>query len=101
MKLPIPGQARLALLKASWTATLEHPFLGVGPGIFMDYQANSARGSGERGMWHVTHNAYTQVSSECGLPALVFYLGALGVTMHSLRKAGKSRDKEMALLSAS
>lgn len=92
------SQARLALLRASWTATLEHPFLGVGPGIFMDYQANSARDNGQRGMWHVTHNAYTQVSSECGLPALVFYLGALGFTMVSLRKVGKSSDKDMALL---
>jgi O-antigen ligase len=92
------SQARLALLQASWKATLEHPLLGVGPGIFMDYQANSARGNGERGMWHVTHNAYTQVSSECGIPALFFYLGALSVTMLTLRKIGKSSDADMALL---
>lgn len=92
------SQARLALLRASWEATLEHPFLGVGPGIFMDYQANSAKDNGERGMWHVTHNAYTQVSSECGLPALFLYLGALGVTMVSLRKIAKSSDPELALI---
>ncbi|MCU1295115.1 MAG: O-antigen polymerase [Bryobacterales bacterium] len=92
------SQARLALLQASWKITLEHPFLGVGPGIFMDYQANSAKGNGERGMWHVTHNAYTQVSSECGIPAVFCYLSALVVTMLSLRKIGKSRDSDMALL---
>lgn len=92
------SQARLALLKASWQATLQHPILGVGPGIFMDYQANSAKDNGERGMWHVTHNAYTQVSSECGIPALILYLGALGVTLGSLRKLGKSSDPELALL---
>ncbi len=92
------SQARLALLRASWEATLEHPFFGVGPGIFMDYQANSARDNGQRGMWHVTHNAYTQVSSECGLPALVIYLSALAVTMASLRKVSKSRDAELAML---
>jgi O-antigen ligase len=92
------SQARLALLQASWKATLEHPLLGVGPGIFMDYQATSAQDNGQRAMWHVTHNAYTQVSSECGLPALIFYIGALGVTMLSLRKASKSSDREMALL---
>ena len=28
------SQARLALLQASWKATLEHPILGVGPGYF-------------------------------------------------------------------
>jgi O-antigen ligase len=92
------SQARLALLRASWEATLEHPLLGVGPGIFMDYQANSAKDNGQRGMWHVTHNAYTQVSSECGLPALLVYLGALGATMFSLYKVGRSSDKELALL---
>jgi O-antigen ligase len=86
------------LLQASWAATLEHPFLGVGPGIFMEYQAEAAKGNGERGMWHVTHNAYTQVSSECGIPALICYLGALTVTMVSVRKASKSSDQEMALL---
>ena len=92
------SQARLALLRASWEATLEHPLLGVGPGIFMDYQANSARDNGQRGMWHVTHNAYTQVSSECGLPALILYISALGATMFSLRKVSKAGDAELALL---
>ena len=93
------SEARLALLKASWKATIEHPLLGVGPGIFMDYQADSAKGNGQRGMWHVSHNAYTQVSSECGIPALLFYVGAILTTMFSLRKCSRSSDPELAVLS--
>jgi O-Antigen ligase len=92
------SQARLALLQASWKATLEHPLLGVGPGIFMDYQADSAKENGQRGMWHVTHNAYTQVSSECGFPALLFYLGAIGTTMFSLRKCARGGDKDLSVI---
>ncbi|MDQ2777765.1 MAG: O-antigen ligase family protein [Acidobacteriota bacterium] len=88
--------ARLALLKASGKATLQHPLFGVGPGIFMDYQAITAGESGQRGMWHVTHNSYTQISSECGIPAAILYIGALGSTFLMLRAAGKSKDRELA-----
>src|SRR5260370_29342276 len=41
--------------------------------------AAAARAStlGVHTAWLETHNSYTQVSSECGLPALFFYLAAL------------------------
>src|ERR1035437_553505 len=29
------------------------------------------------GYWHETHNTYTQVSSECGIPALAFYIAGI------------------------
>ncbi len=90
--------ARIALLAESGKATLEHPLFGVGPGIFMDYQAISAQEAGQRGMWHVTHNSYTQVSSECGLPAIILYIGALGSTFLLLRSVAKSRDRELAVV---
>jgi hypothetical protein len=93
------SDARLALLKASWQATLEHPVLGIGPGVFMDYQANSAaKENGQRGLWHVSHNTYTQVSSECGIPALLLYIGALGASLISLRKSSRSGDQELAVV---
>jgi O-antigen ligase len=90
------SEARMALLQESWKLTLQHPFAGVGPGEFMDYQAKVAGESGERGMWHVTHNSYTQVSSECGIPAFLFYLGAFLLTLSNLRKVIKSKDPELA-----
>jgi O-antigen ligase len=90
--------ARLALLRESWKATMEHPVAGVGPGIFMDYQAASAKDVGQRGMWHVTHNSYTQVSSECGLPAAILYIGALASMFFLLRRCAKSPDRELAAI---
>ncbi len=88
---------RLALLRESVKATFEHPVLGVGPGVFMEYQGNDAENNGQRGLWHVTHNSYTQVSSECGIPAFFLYLAGLGLTFCSLRRSGKSSNPEVAV----
>ena len=83
-------EARQALFWASVSITLHHPLLGVGPGEFMDYQAGVAGQHGQKGMWHVTHNGYTQLSSECGIPALILCLAAIGMTYKSLRRDTKS-----------
>ncbi|MBV8552212.1 MAG: O-antigen ligase family protein [Acidobacteriaceae bacterium] len=85
-------QARTALLKASIAATLAHPLFGIGPGVFEDYEAGVAAQNGHRGMWHETHNTYTQISSECGIPGLGFYLAAIGCTFVYLRREVKSTD---------
>jgi len=50
--------------------TFEHPILGVGPGEFMDAEAEEAAVAGKKAMWHFTHNSYTELSSETGLPGL-------------------------------
>jgi hypothetical protein len=91
------SQARIALLQESWKITLQHPLSGIGPGEFMDAQADRAKSAGQRGMWHVTHNAYTQVSSECGLPAAIFYLAAVAFTFQILWRGRKSVDRDFAL----
>lgn len=92
------SQARLALLQESVRISLEHPISGIGPGEFMDAQAESAEAGGKRGLWHVTHNAYTQVSSECGIPALLFYGAALVLTFRTLWRGRKVPDRGLALL---
>ena len=46
----------------------------------------------------MSHNTYTQVSSECGIPALLLYVGALGASLISLRKSGRSGDQELAVV---
>ena len=38
-------------------------------------------------MWHETHNGYTQISSECGIPALGFYVAGMVLTLRSLRRS--------------
>jgi O-antigen ligase len=69
---------RKRLLEDSITVTLHHPIFGAGPGQF-DTEDNALSISrGElRGPWKNTHNVYTQISSECGVPGLIFYLSGI------------------------
>jgi len=64
---------RQGLLKKSLDYTLAHPLFGVGPDQFATAVFGEASKEGEYVPWLGTHNTYTQVSSECGIPALVFY----------------------------
>jgi hypothetical protein len=66
--------ARAYLLKQSLLYTFEHPVFGVGPGQFSNFEGNEKTAEGKHGQWHATHNFLTQVSSECGIPALIFML---------------------------
>lgn len=68
---------RWFLLKQSIKITLHNPLLGVGPGNFEVASTDDAHSRGIRAPGRVTHNAYTQVSSEEGIPALIFYVAAL------------------------
>jgi O-antigen ligase len=70
------AETRKMLLGKSLDMTLHHPVLGVGPGQFMVAEAKEAMKAGHRGVWHYTHNSYTELSSECGIPGLIFYLAA-------------------------
>jgi O-antigen ligase len=83
---------RTALLMESIRATFQHPLLGVGPGTFQEYQALQAGENGEQGMWHETHNSYTQISSECGIPAFTCYISAIVMTFLVFGRGRKSID---------
>mgnify|MGYP000415724637 CR=1 FL=1 len=83
------ASARLYLLRQSIRFTLERPLFGVGPGQFANFEGSIARQEGERGSWHDTHNAYTQVSSEAGIPAFIFYVGAILSTGRLLSRVYK------------
>ena len=84
------SDARRALLIASLKATASHPIFGVGPGTFEEYQAGLAAESHQKGMWHETHNGYTQISSECGIPAIIIYLWAVGTAFKRLRRVSRA-----------
>ncbi|HVG34519.1 MAG TPA: O-antigen ligase family protein [Pyrinomonadaceae bacterium] len=56
--------ARTALLLRSIYVTLTHPLLGVGLGNFPIVSISGK----------VTHNAYTQIGAEVGIPALIVYV---------------------------
>lgn len=92
---------RRQLLKDSLIYTVKHPVFGVGPGMFavargLDYEKANVTGA-----WRVTHNAYTQISSEGGIPALIFYLLALGSTFAALRRARRHHEGVNSPVSAS
>lgn len=82
-------EARKYLLRKSIEFTFKKPLFGVGPGQFQNYEGIAAVAERRKGSWHATHNTYTQVSSECGIPALAFFLGAITSTFRILRKIRK------------
>jgi O-antigen ligase len=85
-------RARTYLLKTSIQFTLENPIFGVGPGEFLDTEGSTARKRGELGSWHAPHNSYTQVSSEAGIPALIFFIASLVSTYLVLQKVYRAAD---------
>ena len=86
------AEARWGLLKDSINLTLRHPVFGVGPGNFQVAQEEIALARGEpRGAWRVTHNTYTQLSSEMGIPGLVIYVMFLYECVKALNRIAHSR----------
>ncbi len=71
------AQQREALLKKSIVASFQYPIFGLGPGNFNTYSGN----------WHVTHNTYTQMSSETGLPGFILYMMILWCAIRNLQRA--------------
>ncbi len=79
------ADARRELFRKSVKITLSHPIVGVGPGMFAVAENNLAIDQGRaRGYWHETHNMYTQVSSENGIPAFLFFVAILVTMMKRL-----------------
>jgi O-antigen ligase len=79
-------QARMELLKDSIRVTLENPVVGVGPGRFSGAAAIEAREQGKWARWSETHNTFTQVSSELGIPALIIYVLLVASMFTGLRQ---------------
>ena len=80
-----------------WTSveySFAHPVFGVGPGQFSNYEGAQATAASRRGNWHATHCSWTQVSSECGIPALLFLSLALGTSLLPLYRC-YSQAKEL------
>lgn len=71
------AQQRDMLLRKSIAFTFEHPLFGLGPGNF----------TSASGVWHVTHNTYTQLSSETGIPGFILYMMILVCAWKNLSRA--------------
>jgi O-antigen ligase len=93
--------SRKELLRHSLIFTIRHPIFGVGLGMFEVADDAYMRSLGYRkGTWLGTHNSYTQVSSEVGIPAFLFFVTAVGMALKGpysiYRKTrGDPRLKEM------
>ena len=75
-------QSRKQLLRHSLIFTMKHPLFGVGPGMFEVADDAYMKAMGLRkGTWLGTHNSYTQVSSEVGIPAFLFFVSAVGMAL--------------------
>jgi O-antigen ligase len=85
-------EARRELLTDSLQITATHPIFGLGPGNFASYTQT----------WRVTHNTYTELTSECGIPALIIFLFILRAAFRNLKRVRESRifaeDPEVRLL---
>jgi O-antigen ligase len=65
---------RSRLLRDSIDMTLEHPLFGVGMAQFPYVNWQKYKMHGQPSASVVTHNVYTQFSSEAGIPALIIFV---------------------------
>jgi len=86
-------EGRKQLLIDSLIITAKHPLLGVGPGNFQVAQNEMALERGDRSLWHVTHNTYTQLSSEMGLPGIGIYVAMLYFVFKTLNSIIRDRTR--------
>ncbi|HKE21983.1 MAG TPA: O-antigen ligase family protein [Bryobacteraceae bacterium] len=88
--------ARRYVLQKGIEYTLEFPIFGVGPGQFSSYEGKHNKVFGEHGMWHQTHNAWVQASSECGIPGglllLGGYISSFWILFRTWREASRRSD---------
>jgi O-antigen ligase len=68
--------------------TEEHPLFGIGSGNFTVLSGN----------WHVTHNSYTELSAEGGIPALVLFLLMLWRSFRNLHHARRAASGQPEVL---
>jgi putative inorganic carbon (HCO3(-)) transporter len=72
--------ARRELLIMSLKLTATHPIFGVGPGQFQSATQT----------WFVSHNTYTQLSSEVGIPGLLLFVLILRRVFRNLKDVTKT-----------
>jgi putative inorganic carbon (hco3(-)) transporter len=82
------AQERKELFWRSIDVTEEHPLFGVGPGNFEEVS----------GHWRETHNGYSQISSEGGVPAFILYVLILWSGFRNIRETKRLRAKNTELI---
>jgi len=67
----------------SVTYTIEHPLFGLGLGNFDVVNGNELQ---VPEAWIGSHNTFTQISSEAGVPALLLFLALLGTVLSGMKR---------------
>ncbi len=80
-------EGRLTVLTRSLDYTLEHPIFGLGLGNFVLANGTDL---GQPEAWVGTHNTFTEISSEAGLPALFLFLGLLATALRNIKRIGRT-----------
>ncbi len=78
------ADARQTLLMSGVVLTLNNPVFGVGPGNFGPIIVNIGKEQGFDWAPLNTHNAYTQVSSETGIPGILLFLALIFFSTRAL-----------------
>jgi O-antigen ligase len=84
---------RRRLLLKSIQVSLEYPILGVGIGQFGTYMARIEIEEGLHTGWQGTHNTYTQISSEAGIPALIVFVCMIVFSIREVRELSQRAKK--------
>lgn len=94
------SENRKALLIQSVKMTLQHPILGVGPGDFSYVSWDQRKATtGVGGESLVSHNTYTQISSETGLPGFFLFAATVALSLrYAYRTYRDNAEKDPALM---
>lgn len=85
------ASSRLHQQNAAIDLMVHRPLFGVGPGNFVIGKIELLDEDPEDKMtWVAPHNAYLGLGSEVGVPGLLAFLGAIGVTFLSLHRIGRA-----------
>lgn len=80
-------QERRTVLLASVRYTLDHPVFGVGLGNFPVVRGIE---TGVPSGWLGSHNTFTQLSSEAGIPALIIFLFLVATCIRNMWRVARS-----------
>jgi hypothetical protein len=80
------GEDHLSVLTRSLEYTLDYPMFGLGLGNFVIANGTDI---GLPNAWVGTHNTFTEVSSEAGVPALLLFVGLLVTALRNIKKMAK------------
>jgi O-antigen ligase len=75
---------RILLFKTSIIVTATNPIFGVGMDQFPVASASYLVKTIGTEDWHVTHNMYTQISSELGIPGFLLYMSLVVISFRNI-----------------